>query len=170
MKRRVLIAKALSHQPSILFLDEPTAGVDVSLRKTLWSMIRSLKVSGVTVILTTHYIKEAEELADRVGIINRGKLLLVDKKEALMKKLGKQKLIVHIEPIKQLPKELQKLTISFNNENSTLIYTYDNANQEEDLFSIISKISKCGVKILNFETSQSSLEEIFIDLVAEDSL
>ena len=170
MKRRVLIAKALSHQPSILFLDEPTAGVDVSLRKTLWSMIRSLKVSGVTVILTTHYIKEAEELADRVGIINRGKLLLVDKKEALMKKLGKQKLIVHIEPIKQFPKELQKLSISFNNENSTLIYTYDNAGQEEDLFSIISKISKCGVKILNFETSQSSLEEIFIDLVAEDSL
>ena len=167
MKRRVLIAKALSHEPSVLFLDEPTAGVDVSLRKTLWNMIRTLKKSGVTVILTTHYIQEAEELADRVGIINQGEILLTEDKEVLMKRLGKRKLILSVEPEKNyIPEELKELNLEFGQTNSIVIYTYDSRDQKNDIFEIMSRISNSGLKILDFETHQSSLEEIFVDLIS----
>ena len=167
MKRRVLIAKALSHEPSVLFLDEPTAGVDVSLRKTLWNMIRTLKKSGVTVILTTHYIQEAEELADRVGIINQGEILLTEDKEVLMKQLGKRKLILSVEPEKNyIPEELKELNLEFGQTNSIVIYTYDSRDQKNDIFEIMSRISNSGLKILDFETHQSSLEEIFVDLIS----
>lgn len=167
MKRRVLIAKALSHQPSILFLDEPSAGVDVSLRKTLWELIRKLKRSGVTIILTTHYIQEAEELADRVGIIDNGELLLVEDKKALVKKLGKRKLILTIEPNKKpFPKVLKGFNLKFDKAKSEIIYLYDDASQQQDIFEVMSKISKAGFKILDFENHHSSLEEIFIGLVS----
>ena len=169
MKRRVLIAKALSHQPSILFLDEPTAGVDVSLRKTLWKLIRKLKDSGVTIILTTHYIQEAEEMADRVGIINHGKLLLVEDKKKLMKKLGKRNLILAIDPTtKPLPKTLLDLNVKYGQTKSELVYTYGDTSQHQDIFDTMSKITKAGYKILDFETKRSTLEEIFIDMVSED--
>ena len=167
MKRRVLIAKALSHEPSVLFLDEPTAGVDVSLRKTLWEMVRRLKKSGVTVILTTHYIQEAEELADRVGVINHGKILIVEKKEDLMKKLGKRKLILNVKPGKNsIPKKLKELNLEFGETNSILVYTYNSMDLNSDIFEIVARIAKSGFRILDFETHQSSLEEIFIDLVS----
>tara|TARA_B100000579_G_scaffold73485_1_gene56456 strand:- start:590 stop:1105 length:516 start_codon:yes stop_codon:yes gene_type:complete len=170
MKRRVLIAKALSHEPSVLFLDEPTAGVDVSLRKTLWNMIRTLKKSGVTVILTTHYIQEAEELADRVGIINHGEILLTEDKKVLMKRLGKRKLILTVEPEKNsIPEELKELNLEFGKTNSIIIYSYDSRDQKSDIFEIMSRISNSGLKILDFETHQSSLEEIFVDLVSGET-
>ena len=171
MKRRVLIAKALSHQPSILFLDEPSAGVDVSLRKTLWEIVKKLKKSGVTIILTTHYIQEAEELADRVGIINHGNLLLVENKKALMKKLGKRKLKLTVAPSsKPLPKTLVNLNVQYGETKSELIYSYDNESEYNDIFEMMSKVSKVGFKILDFETHQSSLEEIFIELVSGEKI
>ena len=167
MKRRLLIAKALSHQPSILFLDEPTAGVDVSLRKTLWNLIRKLKESGVTIILTTHYIQEAEEMADRVGIINHGKLLLVEEKKTLMKKLGKRILTLTIEPrTKPLPKALLDMNVKYGQTKSELIHSYGNTSQHQDIFETMSRVTKAGFKILDFETKRSTLEEIFIDMVS----
>ena len=171
MKRRVLIAKALSHEPSVLFLDEPSAGVDVSLRKTLWDLIRHLKKLGVTIILTTHYIQEAEELADRVGIINHGKILLVEDKAVLIKKLGKRELILNVKNDKSsIPRKLKDLNLKFDKQRSILTYSYNSSNQSEDIFEIMSKISQAGFKILDFETHTSSLEEIFIDLVSGESI
>ncbi len=166
MKRRVLIGKALSHEPSILFLDEPTAGVDVELRKDMWEMVRRLRESGVTIILTTHYIEEAEEIADRVGIINNGELLLVDDKVALMHKLGKRQLRIDIEQaIATIPDSLLAWRLDLSLDGSSLTYTYDPRNEKTGVAALLRTIDEAGIEIKDVHTSESSLEEIFIDLV-----
>ena len=167
MKRRVLIAKALSHEPKILFLDEPTAGVDVELRKDMWKIIKSLKNDGVTIILTTHYIEEAEQLADRVGIINKGKILLVEDKKQLIKKLGKKSLSINIDKkINEIPKNLIKYKMKINNNGSTLIYNYDTNNKIE-ITNLLTDLSKENIKLNDINTDQSSLEDIFLDMVKQ---
>jgi ABC-2 type transport system ATP-binding protein len=166
MKRRVLIGKALSHQPSVLFLDEPTAGVDVELRKDMWSLVRRLRESGVTIILTTHYIEEAEAIADRVGIIDNGSLLLVDDKHALMKKLGKKQMIVELkESAAAVPASLADWALELSADGGQLIYTYDPRNPRTDIAGLLQAVSKAGLILKDVHTTQSSLEEIFVGLV-----
>ena len=166
MKRRTLIAKALSHEPKILFLDEPTASVDVELRKDMWEVVKKLKSKGVTIILTTHYIEEAEEIADRVGIINKGKIILVDEKYELIKKMGQKKLIIDLQSsIKSLPILLKNLNLELNNEGNKIIYTYDTKNENTGITSLLQTLRDEGIKLKDINTEQSSLENIFINLV-----
>lgn len=166
MKRRVLIAKALSHEPRILFLDEPTAGVDVELRKDMWRLVSKLKKSGVTIILTTHYIEEAEEIADRIGVISGGKVLLIEDKVELMQKLGKKQLIVELkEPTTTIPEILRQYHIELSDEGSTLTYTYDTKGDGTGITSLLQTINKAGLTLKDIKTTQSSLEDIFVDLV-----
>ena len=166
MKRRILIAKALSHEPKILFLDEPTASVDVELRKDMWEIVKKLKSKGVTIILTTHYIEEAEEIADRVGIINKGKIILVDKKNELINKMGQKKLIIDLQSsIKSLPILLKNLNLELNNEGNKIIYTYDTKNENTGITSLLQTLRDEGIKLKDINTEQSSLENIFINLV-----
>ena len=166
MKRRILIAKALSHEPKILFLDEPTASVDVELRKDMWEVVKKLKSKGVTIILTTHYIEEAEEIADRVGIINKGKIILVDEKNDLIKKMGQKKLIIDLQSsIKFLPILLKNFNLELNNEGNKIIYTYDTKNENTGITSLLQTLRDEGIKLKDINTEQSSLENIFINLV-----
>jgi ABC-2 type transport system ATP-binding protein len=166
MKRRVLIAKALSHEPDILFLDEPTAGVDVALRRDMWKLVHRLRADGVTVILTTHYIEEAEEMADRVGVINRGELLLVDDKAALMAKLGKRELDLTLaEPMTTIPAELAEWDLALTDEGHRLRYTFDAKAERTGIPSLLRKLADLGIGFKDLETSKSSLEDIFVDLV-----
>ena len=168
MKRRVLIAKALSHEPKILFLDEPTASVDVELRKDMWEIVKRLKKNGVTIILTTHYIEEAEEIADRVGIINNGKIILVDEKERLIKKLGQKILKIELTyPINVIPSDLEKFNLKIDNTKKTLTYTYDNRADKTGITSLLSEIKDQGMILKDLSTEQSSLESIFLNLVKE---
>ena len=165
MKRRVMIAKALSHEPEILFLDEPSAGVDVELRKSMWAQVRELRESGVTVILTTHYIEEAEEMADRIGIINKGKLILTENKNTLMHKMGKRQMIFVLrDPLEQIPKNLSNDHITLEEEGSKLILTY-NAQTDNDVSEMLDKLKATGIRPKDIYSRQSSLEEIFIELM-----
>lgn len=166
MKRRVLIGKALSHEPSVLFLDEPTAGVDVELRKDMWMLVRRLRESGVTIILTTHYIEEAEAIADRVGVINDGELLLLDDKQALMHKLGKRQLIVDLEEsVSVVPDELAPWALELSVDGCRLTYTYDPRNSETGINGLLQAIGAAGLVLKDLHTTQSSLEDIFVNLV-----
>jgi ABC-2 type transport system ATP-binding protein len=168
MKRRVLIAKALAHEPTILFLDEPTAGVDVALRQDLWKVVRSLQENGVTIILTTHYIEEAEELADRVGIINKGRLILIDEKKALMQKMGQKTLMLELaKPLSKLPKSLAKYGLVISQEGRGLSYSYDTRGGGGQIATLLSDISKAKIAFNDLHTEQSSLEEIFLGLVKQ---
>lgn len=170
MKRRLLIAKALSHEPKVLFLDEPTAGVDVELRKDMWRVVEKLRASGVTIILTTHYIEEAEEIADRVAIINQGEIKLIENKVELMRKLGKKQLTLDLkEPITELPIELAELNIQVSNNGLRLTYQYDAAQKHTGIAGLMKALSDSGVQFKDLATSQSSLEDIFVDLVKEAS-
>jgi ABC-2 type transport system ATP-binding protein len=166
MKRRVMIAKALSHEPSILFLDEPTAGVDVELRRDMWEMVRGLRANGVTIILTTHYIEEAEEMADRVGVISRGELILVEDKQALMRKLGKKQLTLHLqEPLQAIPEGLERYPLELTLGGAELVFTFDAQADHTGIAELLRELSRRGVDFKDLQTSQSSLEEIFVSLV-----
>lgn len=166
MKRRVMIGKALSHEPRILFLDEPTAGVDVELRKDMWNVVRKLKKSGVTIILTTHYIEEAEEMADRIGVINKGELMLVEEKEVLMKKLGEKRLILHLcAPLTTIPAGLAAFNLELAALGNSLVYTYDATSESSDITHLLDAIGAAGIAFKDLETRQNSLEEIFVNLV-----
>jgi ABC-2 type transport system ATP-binding protein len=166
MKRRVMIGKALSHEPEILFLDEPSAGVDVELRKDMWQVVRELRASGVTIILTTHYIEEAEEMADRIGIINQGEILLVEEKMALMQKLGEKRLILHLnQAVTALPSELDAYNLELKNAGLDLAYTYDTQQENSDITALLDAIENAGLGFNDLETQQNSLEEIFVNLV-----
>ncbi len=168
MKRRVMIAKALSHQPKILFLDEPTAGVDVELRKDMWDVIARLKESGVTVILTTHYIEEAEEIADRIGVINKGELLLVEEKNELIQRMGSKNLSIELqEPAKKIPTSLSRFNLTLSNDGLQLNYTYDVRAQKTGIVDLLSELKKASFKLRDLQTSQSTLEEIFVNLVKD---
>ena len=170
MKRRVLIAKALSHEPRILFLDEPTAGVDVELRKDMWQLVRKLNESGVTIILTTHYIEEAEEIADRVGIISGGELLLVDDKNRLMRDLGKKQLVLDLkQPITQLPESLAGHDLELSADGEQLTYTYSTRGDRTGITALLQDLNADGLHLKDLKTSQSSLEEIFVQLVKSKS-
>ena len=170
MKRRVLIAKALSHQPKVLFLDEPTAGVDVELRKDMWKIVNKLRNQGVTIILTTHYIEEAEEIADRVGVISNGELLLVEKKAELMQSLGKKQLVIDLkEPVKEIPSSLEEYNIELNDAGTQISYTYVVKDETADVSEILNKITNSGLLLKDLKVEQSSLEDIFVDLVKEES-
>lgn len=167
MKRRVLIAKALSHEPRILFLDEPTAGVDVELRQDMWRLVRRMNDSGVTIILTTHYIEEAEEIADRVGIINGGELLLVDDKHRLMRKLGKKVLQIELKhSIDELPAALADYNLEATEDGRHLVYTYDTDRERTGITALLQTLNELGLSLKDIKTSQSSLEEIFVKLVS----
>ena len=166
MKRRVMIAKALSHEPRLLFLDEPTAGVDVELRRDMWKLIGALRQTGVTIVLTTHYIEEAEEMADRVGVINRGELLLVEEKNTLMKKLGKKTLTVTLaEPLAQLPAELAGPAVALKNDGHAIEYVFDTHADRTGISSLLRQIGDLGIAYKDLDTRQSSLEDIFVSLV-----
>lgn len=166
MKRRVMIAKALSHEPRILFLDEPTAGVDVELRKSMWQQVHQLRSSGVTIILTTHYIEEAEEMADRIGVINKGELILIEQKKDLMKKLGTKQLTFDLQtPIKTVPASLLAYKLDLSKDGDKLIYTYDGAVEDNGIAGIINKLSESDIKFKDLYTHQSSLEDIFVGLL-----
>lgn len=165
MKRRVMIAKALSHEPEILFLDEPTAGVDVELRRDMWQMVRKLRETGVTIILTTHYIEEAEEMADRIGVINSGKIILVEEKKELMKKLGKKQLILTLPHALETPERLSNFPIEISNGGTELVYTFDSKAQETGIPSLIKYLNDEGIIFKDLRTKESSLEDIFIQLV-----
>ena len=166
MKRRVMIAKALSHEPTILFLDEPTAGVDVELRRDMWEMVRGLRERGVTIILTTHYIEEAEEMADRIGVINKGRLIIVEEKTTLMKKLGKRQLTLHLqEPLAQLPAGLEGWQLVLKNGGNDLEYTFETGDTQAGIASLLRRMNELGVAYKDLNTSQSSLEDIFVGLV-----
>ena len=166
MKRRVLIAKALSHEPRILFLDEPTAGVDVELRKDMWQIVRSLRADGVTIILTTHYIEEAEEMADRIGIINNGEIILVDDKVELMRKLGKKQLTLQLQkPLDDIPAELAAHALELTTNGTELTYTYDTQGERTGITALLRDLNQAGIKFKDLNTTQSSLEEIFVNLV-----
>ncbi|EIE02737.1 ABC transporter ATP-binding protein [Leptospira licerasiae] len=168
MKRRVLIAKALSHEPSVLFLDEPTAGVDVELRKDMWNVVRALRDKGVTIILTTHYIEEAEEIADRVGIMNKGELVLVEKKTELMHKLGKKQILLDlVSPLQSLPNNFNGYELELKNEGKQLLYTYDGQEKQTGIANFLEQLKKSGIEFRDLNTTQSSLEEIFVQLVKE---
>jgi ABC-2 type transport system ATP-binding protein len=168
MKRRVMIAKALSHEPDILFLDEPSAGVDVELRRDMWEMVRRLRDQGVTIILTTHYIEEAEEMADRIGIISRGEIVLVEDKKALMKKLGKKQLTLNLaEPMDIIPAELSDWKLELKAEGSELQYVFDANEERTGIPSLLRRMSDLGIAFKDLNTSQSSLEDIFVSMVSE---
>jgi ABC-2 type transport system ATP-binding protein len=170
MKRRVLIAKALSHQPRILFLDEPTAGVDVELRKDMWALVRGLNKSGVTIILTTHYIEEAEEIADRVGIISDGEIIMVEDKKTLMQKLGKKKLVLDLkQPITSIPESLEAYQLELSADGSQLTYTYDTKSNRTGITGLLRNLSDQGISMKDLKTSQSSLEDIFVSMVRKDA-
>ena len=166
MKRRVLIAKALSHEPRILFLDEPTAGVDVELRKDMWQIVRDLRASGVTIILTTHYIEEAEEMADRIGVISKGEIILVEQKDELMRKLGSKQLELELhKPLKSLPATLKAHALELKDDGKRLVYTYDTQAERTGITRLLNDLSKAGIKFRDIHTTQSSLEDIFVNLV-----
>ena len=166
MKRRVMIAKALSHEPQILFLDEPTAGVDVELRKEMWAVVQALRASGVTIILTTHYIDEAEEMADRIGVIHKGEMILVEEKAALMAKLGQKRLTLHLpEALAAVPAALAAYNLTLARGGADLVYTYDTRGERSSISSLLADLAGAGVKFRDLETTQSSLEEIFVSLV-----
>jgi ABC-2 type transport system ATP-binding protein len=168
MKRRVLIAKALSHEPQVLFLDEPTAGVDVELRRDMWRLVRALRDDGVTIILTTHYIDEAEEMADRIGVISKGELIVVDEKVALMKKLGKKQFTLHLqEPLTAIPPELDDWRLTLKPDGSELEYTFDANAERTGIPSLLRRMSDLGIGFKDLNTRQSSLEDIFVSLVSE---
>lgn len=170
MKRRVMIAKALSHEPSILFLDEPTAGVDVELRREMWDMVRDLRDSGVTVILTTHYIEEAEEMADRIGVIHNGELIVVEEKSRLMEKLGKKQLAIYLQhPLDHLPEELARLPVELSDDGTELVYTYDSRHEHTGIAGLLRHLNEHGVDFKDLRSRQSSLEEIFVNLVRSRS-
>ena len=167
MKRRVLIAKALSHEPQVLFLDEPTAGVDVELRKDMWQVVRELRASGVTIILTTHYIDEAEEMADRVGVINKGEIILVDEKAELMRKMGQKRLTLQIHNrLDALPAELSAFKLTVGENGGALIYDYDTKADRTGVATLLGELSRAGIRIRDLHTTQSSLEDIFVGLVS----
>ena len=168
MKRRVLIAKALSHEPTILFLDEPSAGVDVELRQDMWRLVRSLRDSGVTVILTTHYIEEAEEMADRVGVISRGEIILVEEKAELMRKLGRKQLTLQLQaPLERLPPEFDAYRLELARQGTELIYTYDTRGERTGITALLRDLGAAGIRFKDLQTSQSSLEDIFVGLLRE---
>jgi ABC-2 type transport system ATP-binding protein len=168
MKRRVMIAKALSHEPQILFLDEPTAGVDVELRRDMWNMVRELRDNGATIILTTHYIEEAEEMADRIGVINKGEIILVEEKHALMHKLGKRQLTLHLQnPVHSIPDELKHLPLEITDEGNELIYTFDTQSEHTGIAELLRKLSQHGIDFKDLNSTQNSLEDIFVNLVKE---
>jgi ABC-2 type transport system ATP-binding protein len=166
MKRRVLIAKALAHEPTILFLDEPTAGVDVELRRSMWEMVRGLRAGGVTVILTTHYIEEAQEMADRVGVIDKGEIVLVEDKAVLMEKLGKKQLRIELQTaLANIPAELASDALELSNAGSQLVYSYDASREQNGIADLLRRLGEAGIQIRDLQTKQSSLEEIFVSLV-----
>ena len=170
MKRRVLIAKALSHEPQVLFLDEPTAGVDVELRKDMWQVVRDLRASGVTIILTTHYIEEAEDMADRVGVINKGEIILVEDKAELMRKLGKKQLILHLQKkVDAMPPELAGHPLTLAGDGTQIVFTYDTQAERTGVTALLSDINRAGIRFRDLETRQSSLEDIFVGLVSDRS-
>jgi ABC-2 type transport system ATP-binding protein len=166
MKRRVMIAKALSHEPRILFLDEPTAGVDVELRRDMWEMVRSLRASGVTIILTTHYIEEAEEMADRIGVINKGDIVLVEDKHVLMRKLGRRQLTLHLQaPLSKVPPQLADGKLELSADGNDLIYTFDTQSDSTGIATLLRQLNELGIDFKDLRTEESSLEEIFVSLV-----
>ena len=168
MKRRVLIAKALSHEPKILFLDEPTAGVDVELRQDMWRLVRDLRDTGVTIILTTHYIEEAEEMADRVGVISKGRLILVEEKAELMRKMGQKQLTLHLQaPLTAVPEALAPHNLALRAGGNELVYTYDTRGERTGITALMRDLSAAGIRFRDLQTSQSSLEEIFVSLVSD---
>ena len=169
MKRRVLIAKALSHEPEVLFLDEPTAGVDVELRQDMWNVVELLRDEGVTVILTTHYIEEAEQLADRVGVINNGEIIIVEEKSKLMRDMGKKQLMLHLyDELTEVPAELSRYKLDVSDDRRELTYTYDTKGEHTGITDLIQDLRDAGIRFNDLQTSQSSLEEIFVDLVHRD--
>jgi len=166
MKRRVMIAKALSHEPQVLFLDEPTAGVDVELRKGMWEVVRELRASGVTIILTTHYIEEAEEMADRVGVINKGEIILVEGKATLMQKLGKKRLTLHLQGrIDAVPAQLAPYKLEICQDGHALLYDYDTKGERTGITSLLGDLRNAGIRFSDLDTTESSLEDIFVSLV-----
>lgn len=168
MKRRVLIGKALAHEPTVLFLDEPTAGVDVELRKDMWALVGKLRDNGVTIILTTHYIEEAEAIADRIGIVTKGEILLVEEKDELMRKLGKKQLILDlVEPLNTLPESLVALNLEISEDGEKLTYTYDTQGEHTGITSLMEELRNAGIRFKDMRTTQRSLEEIFVKLVEE---
>ncbi len=168
MKRRVLIAKALSHEPQILFLDEPTAGVDVELRKDMWTTVRRLKADGVTIILTTHYIEEAEAIADRIAVINKGEILLVEEKETLMHRMGRKKMTIELhQALRTLPELLRGHSLEIADEGRALVYTYDSQAERTGITTLLNDLREAGIVLRDVQTRQSSLEDIFVDLVKE---
>lgn len=170
MKRRVLIAKALSHEPKILFLDEPTAGVDVELRKDMWNIVNKLRESGVTIILTTHYIEEAEEIADRVGVIAKGELLLIEDKDTLMRKMGEKRMTIELkEAISVVPDSLAAFNLVLSEKGDSLTYTYDTRAEQTGITSLLQQVNDAGLSLRDLKTSQSSLEDIFVKLVEEEA-
>ncbi len=170
MKRRLMIAKALAHEPRILFLDEPTAGVDVELRKDMWQLVRELRASGVTIILTTHYIEEAEEMADRVGVINHGEIILVEDKAELMRKLGKKQLTLELrEPLATVPPALASYNLALAGDRKKLVYTYDTRSEHTGITTLLDELRHAGIKFKDLQTTQSSLEDIFVGLVHQNS-
>jgi ABC-2 type transport system ATP-binding protein len=170
MKRRVMIAKALSHEPTVLFLDEPTAGVDVELRRDMWAAVRDLRDKGVTIILTTHYIEEAEEMADRIGVINKGHLMLVEGKAELMRKLGKKALTLQLqEPLAAIPEALSNYPLEVRNEGHELVYTFDSGEEHGAIAGLLRRLAADGIEFKDLQTKQSSLEEIFVQLVKEQA-
>jgi ABC-2 type transport system ATP-binding protein len=170
MKRRVLIAKALSHEPQILFLDEPTAGVDVELRQDMWKIVESLRKTGVTIILTTHYIEEAEAIADRVGVINQGEIIVVDKTKELLKKMGHKKLTVELhQEIKEIPKILEKYNLILGNNKMSVDYTYNVQTKQTGITNLLQDLKDAGLKLKDLKTEQSTLEKIFVNLVRENN-
>jgi ABC-2 type transport system ATP-binding protein len=170
MKRRVLIAKALSHEPKILFLDEPTAGVDVELRRDMWKVVDELRKTGVTIILTTHYIEEAEAIADRVAVINQGEIIVVEDKKELIKKMGHKKLNIELqEKITEIPKDLAKYNLEIDDEYMSLIYTYNVGTEKTGITNLLQDLKDTGLKLRDLKTEQSTLEKIFVNLVKENN-
>ena len=168
MKRRVLIAKALSHEPQILFLDEPTAGVDVELRKDMWQVVRDLRDSGVTIILTTHYIEEAEDMADRIGVINKGEIILVEDKNELMRKLGQKQLALHLQKkLDAVPAELSAYNLKLAADGMELVFTYDSQVERTGITGLLTDLNRAGIRFRDLQTTQSSLEDIFVGLVSD---
>ncbi|WXL24717.1 ABC transporter ATP-binding protein [Ectopseudomonas mendocina] len=168
MRRRVMIAKALSHEPEILFLDEPTAGVDVELRRDMWNMVRTLRERGVTIILTTHYIEEAEEMADRIGVIRKGQIILVEDKHTLMQKLGKKQLTLHLQqPLRSIPSGLSHYPLELADDGHSLVFTFDAQSEQTGIAELLKELAQHGIDFKDLHSSQSSLEEIFVSLVSE---
>ena len=169
MKRRLMIAKALSHEPQLLFLDEPTAGVDVVLRRDMWELVRTLRDTGVTIILTTHYIDEAEEMADRIGVIHKGEIILVDDKTELMRKLGRKQLVLQLQhPLKHVPSELSIYAMELSKDGSELTYTYDTQSERIGIVALLKDLNDAGILFKDLRTTESSLEDIFVSLVRDD--